>query len=473
MRQSGSLSQRRRCRNERLSVLRHAFTVAGSPPVCPGGRYWSALRVPPRRHVGADAHAVDDADGGPSGAPQPEEERVVARAAADGVEARSHPLGRRAARVGVAAVDRRRVGEVELQVGEARRRRGTGRPTRGARAPRAAWCRGCARRRPTRRSPSRRAGCRCRGGGRASRGGLPATAESVPRGTARSRCRGCAPRRRSTPPARRAGTGTCRSCRASRRWRPGSRRRAGTRRRASRRPAPGSIAGRLRSRRGSSGTRSTSPPGTAPPCARAGRAAELGRPRLEERGRIAFAVGERHRVQLAPLARLEHGAAEERLDPELDAVRSRRGPRRTRKVPSCSDPPRKPATSSAPGASRSAVTSSLRSSPSSAGAQSAWCMPIASDRTPVDARRVVVDAEGRHRGRRPRLVAVPEHAERLDQRVEPRHHRDRVDRRPVRRRGWPPTTSADPPTATTRRRSPPARRPARRCALVQPHARRR
>ena len=52
-----------------------------------------------------------------------------------------------------------------------------------------------------------------------------------------------------------------------------------------------------------------------------GRAQRAG-PGLEQRGRIAIAVGDHDLVQLAPLARLEHGATEERLDPELDAVRA-------------------------------------------------------------------------------------------------------------------------------------------------------
>ena len=52
------------------------------------------LRVPPRRHVGADAHAVDHADGGAERRAAAEQEGVVAGAAADGLEAGPHPLGR-------------------------------------------------------------------------------------------------------------------------------------------------------------------------------------------------------------------------------------------------------------------------------------------------------------------------------------------------------------------------------------------
>ena len=118
-------------------------------------------------------------------------------------------------------------------------------------------------------------------------------------------------------------------------------------------------------------------------------------------------------MQLAPLARLEHGATEERLDPELDAVGAVARRCRRRKVPSWSQPPRNPATSSAPVASRRAVTSSLRSSPSSAGAQSAWCMPIGSDRTPVGRVGSWSIPKVATAGRRPRLVAVPEHAQGL------------------------------------------------------------
>jgi hypothetical protein len=49
--------------------------------------------------------------------------------------------------------------------------------------------------------------------------------------------------------------------------------------------------------------------------------AELPRPLLEQRRRIALAVGEPDRVQLASLAGLQHRSAEERLDPELHRVR--------------------------------------------------------------------------------------------------------------------------------------------------------
>ena len=125
IRQSGSLSQSRRCRNERLRVLRHALTVAGSPPVWPGRSVLVVLRVPPRGDVGADAHPVDHPDGCAERRTAAEEERVVTRAATDRLEPGPHPLRRGAARVGVGAADRRGVGEVELQVRVARRRRAT------------------------------------------------------------------------------------------------------------------------------------------------------------------------------------------------------------------------------------------------------------------------------------------------------------------------------------------------------------
>ncbi len=102
IRQSGSLSQRRRCRNERLRVLRQALTVAGSPPSWPGGSVLVRARVPPRaprrRRCACRRRGPRSA---PSGAPHPSRKAVVASPAADRLEAGPHPLGRRPARVGV------------------------------------------------------------------------------------------------------------------------------------------------------------------------------------------------------------------------------------------------------------------------------------------------------------------------------------------------------------------------------------
>ena len=64
----------------------------------PGWPVLLGLRVPPGRHVGADAHAVDDPDGVPERRAAAEEERVVAGAAPDGVEAGADALGGRAGR---------------------------------------------------------------------------------------------------------------------------------------------------------------------------------------------------------------------------------------------------------------------------------------------------------------------------------------------------------------------------------------
>ena len=94
IRQSGSLSQRRRCRNERLSVLRQAFTVAGSPPVWPGGRYWSACGC----HHGATSAPMRIPSTTPMHGRSARRSRGGTRRRrrrADRVEAGAHALGRR------------------------------------------------------------------------------------------------------------------------------------------------------------------------------------------------------------------------------------------------------------------------------------------------------------------------------------------------------------------------------------------
>ena len=77
-------------------------------------------KLPPRRHVGTDAHAVDDTDRRTEGRTATEQERVVACAATHRLEPGPHALSRGTRRIGVLASESWCVGEVELEVGEAR-----------------------------------------------------------------------------------------------------------------------------------------------------------------------------------------------------------------------------------------------------------------------------------------------------------------------------------------------------------------
>ena len=168
---------------------------------------------------------------------------------------------------------------------------------------------------------------------------------------------------------------------------------------------------------GSSGTRSTSPPGTAPPCGRGRRPSAAAQSSSSGDGSLSPSASH---TAWSSAAR-PPGARHRRGTPRSTA-RPRSGPScvPTRNVPSCSEPPRKPATSTAPVSSRSAVTSSLRSSPSSAGDQSAWCMPMASDRTPSTRVGSSSTPKVATAGGRPRLVAVAQHPERFHERIQAR-----------------------------------------------------
>ncbi len=140
MRQSGSFNHSRRCMKLRDERVDPRVQGRGLDVGVSGYRKRVVGSFPRRRHVGADAVAVDDAHHVAQRRAAAEQEGVVSRTATNGVIAGAHALGRCPGRVGPHAVEARREGEVELQVGEARTRRANGPPARGARARRAAWC---------------------------------------------------------------------------------------------------------------------------------------------------------------------------------------------------------------------------------------------------------------------------------------------------------------------------------------------
>ncbi len=154
--------------------------------------------------------------------------------------------------------------------------------------------------------------------------------------------------------------------------------------------------------------------------------AEGARPGLQERRRVALAVRQPHLVQLAPLTRLQHGATEEGLDPQLDAL----GP-----IASAPDPegavvvptPEKAGHHHGPRviAQRrhqlAAQLAVLRRRPVG------MVHPDRQRAHAVGPGGVLVDAEGGHGGRRPRLVPVAQHPEGLHHPNELGHHRSRIN----------------------------------------------
>ena len=95
IRQSGSFSHSRRCMKARVRMLRRACSVA-TPCRSRLGPAADPV-VPERRDVGADAHAVDDADRRPERAAAAEQEGVRPGALADRLEAAPQRLRRASA----------------------------------------------------------------------------------------------------------------------------------------------------------------------------------------------------------------------------------------------------------------------------------------------------------------------------------------------------------------------------------------
>ena len=127
-----------------LELARHgvAQRVGDRRRACRRSRPADGRGLPPRRHVGADAHAVDHADA----------RARAARRSRGGTRRRRHRAGWRRSRRARAApacgvgschcpANAGRVGEVELQVAPAHRDERAGQRPRGGRAPRGAWCR--------------------------------------------------------------------------------------------------------------------------------------------------------------------------------------------------------------------------------------------------------------------------------------------------------------------------------------------
>ena len=319
IRQSGSLSQSRRCIQARVSTLRIALAADGSVGSSPGMRArW--LRC---CQLGATSGPMRMPSTMPTAAPS-------GRAAAEQEASRRRrrrgsprgPRRRRPARVDARVVSgrlhRRHVEEVELQVREAhahQRGREAQQVARDVLAGRVERVDPALARPVRMHEAAERAAVAVRSSQSGCASNEPALGHHAERREPDAR-RGSPRSRMSWPPAARGRAESARSSRASRRSRAGSRRRAARGRSGSRRVpwrAPRDCgAGRPRSPGRRTGTSCTSPPGTGcvvrAPAARA----ELFRERFEQAVRI---VGERdeHPLQLEPSPGLER-----RLEARLD-----------------------------------------------------------------------------------------------------------------------------------------------------------